>query len=140
MICRYFKIQELVPRSIYEVYGESAWRFLRPDLLILLDTLRVHFGPITINDWSWGGSLQNCGLRAPDSPTGAYMSIHKLGGAGDLHFSKYTPQEAFDKILADNAFWYAKGLRRLEDIAKTPTWLHVDCANTEAETIQVFSV
>lgn len=138
MHCAYYKLQELVPPAIYEQYGERAWQFLQPRFLTLIDTFRLEFGPITINNWFWGGELQYCGLRQPDCPVGAFMSIHKFGCAGDLHFKNYTVQEVYAQVLKDKAKWYNYGLRRLEGIEDTPSWLHIDCANTNSGALVIF--
>lgn len=138
--CAHFGIRELVHPSIYAKYGVRAWRFLQVPALVVLDALRDKFGPVVVNDWSWGGGLKNCGLRVPWSNQYAAMSIHKFGGAFDPHFRDYTPQEVHAAILEDQGYWYDLGIRRLESIEHTPTWLHYDVANYGVEgVIHVFN-
>jgi hypothetical protein len=69
----------------------------------------------TISKWS--------GLRTERSKIGAPASAHRLGKGAD---PKGNSTELL-KVVEDNAKeFYNKGLRRLEDIKLTPTWLHMD--------------
>jgi hypothetical protein len=141
MQCRHFGIKELIHPKIYTRYGDTAWRFLDPKILTVIDTLRDRYGPIVINDWGWGGNLRNCGLRLPDGSVGAYMSMHKLGGAVDVHFKSVGMREVFEDIMSNELHWYTRGLRRIENLVHTPTWMHLDSANTpEVGRIVVFNI
>ena len=64
MRSKYFKIQELVSEAVYKKYGDKSWEFIDTKLIKVLDLLREHFNkPITVNNWLWGGNLQQRGLR-----------------------------------------------------------------------------
>ena len=54
--CKHFAIHELVPKEVYEKYGERAWQFLDVHALVQLDMLRVRYGSMTINNYFWGGN------------------------------------------------------------------------------------
>ena len=84
--CKYFDIKELVPEHVYEDRGEKAWELLDNRMLMTLDRLREIYGPITVNDWSWGGENQWRGLRTPESPVGTIYSQHRFGRACDCIF------------------------------------------------------
>jgi len=141
MKTKYFKLQELVHPFFYEKFGDKAWEFLNPNILVVADAIREEINSsIVINNWNAGGDLKNCGLRPFNTNTGAEFSIHKFGGALDLHFTRYTPTVVFGMIMAKKQYFYDLGLRRIENVEHTPTWLHIDCANTQLDTIHVFRV
>lgn len=135
MKSKYFKLQELVSQEVYNKYGELAWQFIDERLIITLDELREHFNkPITINNWLWGGTLEQRGLRANKDPLvankkGYYISQHVLGRAVDLNVKGLTAQEVYNEILRNKDKF--KYLKRMENIKDTPTWTHIDCANVD---------
>ena len=64
MVSKYFKIEELVSKKVYEKYKEKSWQFIDPTLIKVIDLIREHFNaPVTINNWLWGGALEQRGLR-----------------------------------------------------------------------------
>lgn len=95
---KYFKIQELVTKSFYNAAVSrgkphyALWQF-NPHVLMTADMLREKFGPITINNWVFGGNAQNRGLRDADTTVGAPMSPHLRGAALDLIFHKVSAEE-----------------------------------------------
>jgi hypothetical protein len=132
MRTKYFNIQELVHPFYYNRFGNGAWKFLNERQLYIIDYLREEIDePITINNWHVGGKLDSCGLRPFNDPDGAEFSIHKFGGATDLHFKKSSPKLVYDYILANEKKFYDIGIRRIENIKYTPTWVHIDCSNTD---------
>lgn len=137
-----FVLEELVHPNIFTAYGNRAWTFLQVPILRVIDELRIVLNsPIIINNWHWNGNYVDSGLREVCSSTGAPYSIHKFGGAMDLKFPRLTPQMVYRLILEDENKWYSLGLRRMENIIHTPTWLHLDCANTHIENkIHIFNV
>lgn len=146
MKSKYFKIQELVSKQTYEKYGEKSWMFLDERLILTLDALREYFNaPITVNNWLWGGNLQQRGLRTncdeivknKTLKNSLYVSQHCLGKAVDFNVKNHTVQDVYKVILENpKAFPYIK---RIENINKTPTWVHIDIANTENENIIIFN-
>lgn len=121
--CRHFDLQELVAPEIYAERASRAWELLDVYALVTFDQLRDKFGPIVINDWHHDGLFKYSGLRPWDCETGAKWSDHKYGRAGDLKPLRATPQEMYAYILAhQDEFPY---LRSLENIGKTPSWVHV---------------
>lgn len=146
MKSKYFKIQELVSKQTYEKYGEKSWIFLDERLILTLDALREYFNdPITVNNWLWGGNLQQRGLRTncdeivknKTLKNSLYVSQHCLGKAVDFNVKNHTVKDVYKVILENpKAFPYIK---RIENINKTPTWVHIDIANTENENIIIFN-
>lgn len=132
---QHFALHELVPPSIYRSRGERAWELLDPRALITLDQLRDRLGPITVNDWYWGGQYNESGLRSLTTKTGAKLSQHRFGRADDCKFADATPREVADYVLAHaDEFPY---LTTIEDPDATPTWFHFDVRNHDKRGIWI---
>ena len=94
---KYFTIQELVSKSIYEEFLKKGkvyqlYWFLKNTTLYTLDKLREAHGPIIVNNWKGGGQFSQCGLRDIKAVVsgGASWSQHYFGTAMDCHFTKTT--------------------------------------------------
>lgn len=143
MKSKYFKIQELVSEEVYNKYGENAWQFIDEKLIYTIDTVREFFDePIIVNNWLWGGTLKQRGLRANKDPLvankkGYYISQHCLGKAVDFNVKDLTSEEVYNLILQNkDRFPY---LKRIENIQYTPTWVHIDVANTNSDDLIIFN-
>ena len=91
--CKYFVIKELVNPALLKKIGENiAWIMFDEQLLRKADAIRTKYGPCTINT----DGLTDCGLRDPQSPTGAKYSMHKIARGLDLHIR--TIEQAAAKI------------------------------------------
>lgn len=138
MISKYFTIQELVPREAFNYLGvdKCIW-LIDPRLLTLLDVIREHFNvPVTINNWSTDGQYNESGFRLCSTKTGATMSQHKFGRAGDMKFEGLTDYDAIRKeIQANWPKFKEAGLTTIE--ATTPTWLHVDIRFTGSDDLLI---
>ena len=55
--CEHFQIEELVPPEALELVDNKAvlWWLFDDRLLRVADRLREEYGPMTVNDWIWGG-------------------------------------------------------------------------------------
>lgn len=135
MKSKYFKIQELVSRNVYEKYGEKSWEFIDTRLIKVIDLLREHFGkPIIVNNWCFGGNLHQRGLRANQdeivrNKKDYYISQHCLGKAIDFNVKGMTVEEVYNEILKNKDKFHL--ISRIENIKDTPTWIHVDVANVD---------
>lgn len=135
MVSKYFKIQELVSEAVYKKYGDKSWEFIDTRLIKVLDLLREHFNrPIIVNNWLWGGNLQQRGLRANKDELVAnkkdyYISQHCLGKAVDFNVKGLSAQDVYKEIVDNKDKFYL--ISRIENIKCTPTWVHIDCANTD---------
>lgn len=135
---KHFQIEELVHPEFIERFGRDfSWQFLRPEGLLALDFLRERFGPITVNNYLWGGPRKFSGLRPPSGGVGGKHSMHRYGCAFDCVFHKTTPQEVYEWILANQR--EIPWITRMENAHETQTWLHFDCANTQSDVIVVFN-
>lgn len=130
--CKHFKIQELVSPIVYNQWGDKAWQFFDPEILQDLDTIREHWGrAIIINNWATGGNLKQCGLRSNlddlvKNKKTLYLSAHIMGKAFDLHDSKGSNKALFNLVYNLIEQKKLKKIRRLENLAQTPTWIHAD--------------
>ncbi|EOV9323797.1 hypothetical protein ACN5WI_002721 [Vibrio parahaemolyticus] len=100
----HFSVKELVSRETYQRHGEQAIYMLDDRLLRTLDALRKRFGPCTINNWSWGGSFNQSGLRDVSfygsvPKFEASRSQHKYGRAADCKFRDYSASEVRKYVL-----------------------------------------
>jgi len=140
--CIYFKIYELVSEQVYNKYGESAWRFFDPRLLETLDWVRLNLNkPIIINNWYWGGHLDERGLRCNlDSivknatlRNKLYCSAHTRGMAVDFTVEGMTAQEVRNWLI-NNKDLIPSPIRLEKDVS----WVHLDVVDT-GEKIYLFT-
>jgi len=122
--CQFFDIKELVSSRVFDDRGQKAWALLDERALKTLDKLREVFGPVTINDWSWGGSNEFRGYREPDCRIGAKYSQHRFGRAFDCIFRDISADEVREYILQNpGEFPY------ITSIEMNVSWLHFDVRN-----------
>lgn len=127
----YFKIQEFVPKAIYQQYGEKSIWFIDPRIQKLANFTRKFFGrSVTINNWLWNGSLNQRGFREPESTVGGKLSQHRLSRAIDINVAGMTPKAVYDAILLNEKAFMEAGLTCMEDIADTPAHTHLDIRQT----------
>ena len=142
--CKYFKIQELVSKIVYDRYGDFCWRFFSDDFKKDLDTIREHHkSGLTINDWVFGKTnFSQCGFRSNLDPmvkgkTTLYCSAHCMGKAVDLHSKDNVKLWNDCKYLIENG--KLKTIKRLESQESTKNgWVHVDCFETNDGKLEVF--
>ncbi len=132
-----FQLQEFVHADIYNVMGDRCVNALNGMLANTCQDLRDEFGPITINDWMWGGKFVYSGLRPPNSDIGAEFSAHRFGFAADLKFKDITAIEVQEAILKERRkFPY---IIRIENAKITKTWLHIETSEKRSTDIRVFN-
>ena len=135
MVSKYFKIHELVPKKMFEKYGESAWRYVDRGMIQDIDHLKEVFpkGTMTINSYHWNGDREWSGIRTPESPYYSYGSQHSYANAFDAVFSDYEAEVVRMYILnnQDEFVW----ITRLE---YGVSWIHADGANTPHDEITTF--
>lgn len=130
-----FKLQEYLPKEVYDMHGEGGWSLVDVKLVASVEAIKERFpkGTMTINNWSFGGNRNWSGLRTPDalkyySKTSQH-SLHPLElvfKAIDAIFSDYDANEVRQYII-DNPeeFPYIKG------IEMGVSWLHIDTRNRD---------
>jgi len=126
--CRYFKIQELVPPTIYDARGEKAWKLIDDRGLSTMYKLRERYGPITVNNWHSGKNREWSGLRTPESPYFSPTSQHTFGRAADCIFHRTDAGTVRRNLLAgpdDSVF------ELITSIEMGVSWFHFDVRNCE---------
>jgi len=125
-----FVIQEFVPKSIYEKYGENSIWFVDPRIIAFCQWLRDYIQEsVTINNWHREGKYNESCFRVPDTTTGAKLSQHRFGRAVDIKVEGHLPETIREIIRLNFKELRAKyGVSTIEK--DTPTWVHVDCRYT----------
>jgi len=121
---KYFRLEELVPPELFEEYRDKQWNlWLRFDNRILLaaDLLREKYGPANINNWLWGGSFDDSGLRIPGREYYSPNSQHSFGRALDMRFRDADPETVRKAIVNREV---APGL--ISAIEADVSWNHID--------------
>jgi len=134
-VSKNFDIKELVPREVYQRFGDSSVWFLDQKAIQVLQQLRDTFGTCVVNNWSSGGKFNYSGFREPDCSVGASFSQHKFGRAFDCKFTKATADEVRESILKNQKKFMEQGLTTIEDGQFSPTWLHFDTRITRMNEI-----
>ena len=129
---QYFEVYELVDKIVFDVHGHNSWKFFSTDLLHCLLIIRKELGkPITINNWYWGGSLSQRGLRHNLSnmvlkKTRLYLSAHMMGKAIDFDVRGMTAGEV-RKWINDNPDKFPCKIRLENRMKGEPiSWVHLD--------------
>lgn len=126
--CKHFAIHELVPKHIFESRGEKAWELLDKNALITLDRLRGKYGPMTVNNYFWGGNRNWSGLRTPESSYYSPTSQHTLGKAFDCLFKDTTVNAVRQDILMNpNNVTF----NLINAVELDVPWLHFDVRNCD---------
>lgn len=119
-----FRVEEFVPKSVYNKRGAKSIYLMDKELLVFIDEFRDHIGaPITINNWKWGGNFQFRGLRTPDSDVYSQFSQHSFGRALDFDVKGYDAAEIRKWIIDNRDLWWVKPITFIEDGV---SWVHVD--------------
>lgn len=145
-----FDLREFVPKETFAKFGENATWFVSPIAPVVaefyksffLDYYKKKLGAdkvkdvlIVINNWHAGGTKQFSGYRPPSFTEGAKESQHRCHNAFDCEIyivlNDGTKTECsyteIHKIIADNdALFFSKGVRCVEDVRDATGWLHTD--------------
>jgi hypothetical protein len=135
----YFSIKELVDREVFNRFGDTAWRFLDPLTLECLFIIRHNLKKsITVNNWAFGGDLEQRGLRHNNQPIvkakkKAYLSAHCFGKAYDFNVSGMDSTEVREWIV-DNADLFPCQIRLERNFRGEPiSWVHLDTIQDETK-------
>jgi len=134
-----FFLDEFVTKRAYLTFGSRANLLFDPRLVEISQFIRNRLGSaVYLNNWYHGGPLQYRGWRPPFTTVGSKRSFHKLGRAIDMSSPKYSPKEILEIVRRNEAKLMSLGLSRVEHIDHTPTWIHMDLAETGLDYIRVF--
>lgn len=130
--CKHFTIKELVNPDVLKQIGEmTAWAVFDERILRMADAIREKYGACTVN----ASGLVDCGLRDPQSKTGAKYSMHKVGRALDLHIRSIELKHAGDKAAKIKAYNQVREELMLShqfdvlNFEHNISWLHIDTGN-----------
>lgn len=133
----YFSAHELVPKDVYDKYGEGSWKFIDQSIIDCIMVVREGLGkPMTINNWFWGKQFSQRGLRPNTSPmvkgkSGLYLSGHCFGKAVDFDVEGMTAVEVRAWIVA-NADKFPYKIRLERNMKGKPiNWVHMDTMSDE---------
>ena len=126
--CNHFQLHELLPPDLYYARGDAGWQLLDERLLRAIDALRDWYGPMTINNWYWGGEREWSGLRTPDSPYYSETSQHSYGRAADCLFADVPVEMVRTEILEHPD---EPAHKRINSLELDVSWLHIDVRNCE---------
>lgn len=134
MDSKYFIIQEYVTPSIYKTFGDNSIWFIDQRLIDADDFIREWFGvPITINNWHLKNQPRiytESGFRTRFTETGGDLSQHRHGRASDKKFKGLSPKFVFNEIMKFEKVFFDAGIRCMENVEFTKTWIHSDGRNT----------
>lgn len=136
----YFDIKELVDKTVFDKFGQSAWKFFDKELLDCLLIVREGIGkPMTINNWHTpGGSFSQRGLRHNMSPMvkgkeGLYLSAHLFGKGVDFDVAGMTSVDVRAWIVT-NADKFPCKIRLERNMNGKPiNWCHLDTLAGESD-------
>lgn len=130
---KHFIPQELVPRSLFQKYGEQSIRYLDPRMLAVLEVIREWLdAPMTVNNWHSGGNREWSGIRTADSPWWSVGSAHSWGMAIDA-VGDWEAEEVRSAVLSGQLeLPYPVRLEMGID------WLHVDVMNISQKPVEIF--
>src|SRR5690606_27239804 len=83
--------------------------------------------PVTVNNWILGGQYNHSGFRPPACTIGSKTSEHRSFNAIDVKIKGWSGQQMQTWAIQNAKALYDLGVRRIEDVTLTPTWLHLDC-------------
>ena len=132
---KYFELHELVDKETWTKLGSKSIWMLNEKAVKGLEALREAIAkPITVNNWYWGGNLENRGYRSIYSTTGAKFSQHRVGNAFDINVKGMSSDEVNEYIQKN---YHKFGITTLEDKSFTPTWTHIDFRNTQQKELLI---
>lgn len=126
---KYFENKEIFPPEIIPYSDFILIGLIDKKLITVADSLRERFGPLTCNDYKWGGAYKYRGFRPRDCKTGAYLSQHRFGRALDLVSKNVTAEEMRIDIMKNETIWRSLGITTIE---KNVSWLHFDVRPTDS--------
>lgn len=138
-----FTIQEFVPEEIYQKWGTSSIWFIDKRVINIAQFIRDRFKvPVTINNWTSGGTYNYSGL---DLPSGGYrsatsLSQHKFGRAIDVKLlgeENKGSEMILDDIIKNYSLYSKLGLTTIEDGSFTKTWAHIDVRETNQDELKI---
>ena len=125
---KYFDVREWVDEKIWMQRNVKAAQMVDPVIVRIADLFREKAGqPVYINTWHTGGHFVASGFRAVWEKQGGKLSQHRCGRAVDLKVNGMNSVDMLGIVMRNLPEFLALGLTVIENVEKTPTWLHLDC-------------
>ena len=123
MEIKYFELSELVCPHVFKKYGEIAWQFLDPRLLITMIKIRETINkPIYINNWDIKDAYDERGLRCIQCDIVKSAIKNK-----ELYLSAHMEGQAVDfDVLGMNADKVRQWIKENEEFLPYPIRLEID--------------
>ena len=124
-----FVLQEFVHPSIFQARGANAIQHVSLFQMQFAGLIRQKSGvPIIANNWHAGGQYVGRGTRPRGYKPkgGGELSQHYHARALDISGVRMSVPQLYQCINDNFDEFFAIGLRVIEDIAVTKTWLHGD--------------
>jgi hypothetical protein len=134
-----YQVECFVDKATFMKLRLRCWQLLDPDMLHVIDTLTKYYGKrILINNWKEGGSFQYRAFRPAGCGVGSVYGAHYLGRGIDFNVPDIPPAQVQIDLVKNSELWPA--ITRMEELAATPTWTHIDNGNrlTESPGIYIF--
>ena len=135
----HFASHELLPQDVHLAVlgrGVDPFQLLDNRLLVAADRLRRRYGPMTANNWLWGGEDQYRGFRPESCPVGSVLSQHRFGRALDLVPWRVEAEAIREDMRKHPHLLAFVGIRGVENGV---AWLHIDVGNRPGEGIRFFN-
>lgn len=133
---RFFRVEELVDKATFSIFGDNAKTLFRPVLLFTIEQIRKRFEkPLIINNWSFGGEYQYRGYRPANYKHCSLYSQHRFGNAVDFNIDGVTATEVREDIKNNpliSTYYY------ITAVEKDVSWVHIDFRNYDKEKLGIF--
>jgi hypothetical protein len=126
-VSKNFDLWEFVSKKILAQGEKTALLTVDKRIITVAQAIRDDIDRgVFINTYNLGGHLENSGVRDFDTPIGAKYSQHKYGRAIDIKVPSMNHKEVVERIMKREMFFFNLGVRRIESLEATPTWIHID--------------
>lgn len=133
-VSKNFILPEFVSKTTWYIHGHKSLWFIDERIIETCQKLRDNLGiPLTINNWYYGGTREESGLRVPGMKNYTLTSQHSFGRAVDIVSDKMTAEEMREHIYKN-----ADEYKHIKAIETNVTWLHIDCRNTATDDFMLF--
>jgi len=145
-----FLVSELVPKMIFDNWGDRALKFVDPRISWSADSIRWYFNQtkfdafekagstrrIYINTYPYGGVSEERGFRLPDSKASkALLTQHKFGRGLDFIVEGIQSEIVRSEILQHTGH---PAFRFITEMELDTPHVHIACPQTGMNTINTF--
>lgn len=129
-ISKDFSGEELLPKELYERFGDLATRYLNPKIILVAQALRSFYKKeVRVNGWKNGG-IDGRTIRTQSDRAYSATSDHTYGNAIDFDIVGVAAAQVQDDVINNawlNAVLLKIGVTAMEK--NTATWTHLSVAD-----------